>query len=461
MSEQKPTVSTATEQPAREQFGSRLGFVLASMGGAIGLGSVWKFPYIVGRYGGAAFIIMYLLALVLIAIPILLIEFALGRKTGKSYTSALKELCPGKKYYMMGILGTISLTLTLSFYMGIAGWTIAYILKSVTGSYTGASAETLGAMFGAFTSNPVQVVLWLTIMLAITSFVVMRGVQGGIEKVCNVLLPVLFIMIIVLAVQAVLLPGASEGLKFYLVPDFTSLDGEAIMNAIGLSFFTLGVGAGNLCVYGSYLDKKQTISSSTIMVAFGTTIAAILFGFIVFPASFAFDIEVGMGPPLVFITLPTIFAQMKMGMLFGTLFFILLFFACLTSTICIMEAIVGYAVDEWKFNRKKATWVVTFVVWVLGVIMMFSFGPLADVLIFGKTIFDFTNDILVSAILLPLGGLFLLLLGGWILKPKTLLDEINTGKGMKINHYFTITVKYIAPVAVVLMFLQLIGVIKF
>ena len=445
----------------REHFGSRLAFVLASMGGAIGLGNVWKFPYLVGRYGGAAFIVIYLLSLLFIAVPILMCEFAIGRKTGTSYTSALKILCPGKKWYLLGIIGVIALTLTLSFYNGIAGWTVAYIFKSLTGSYNGASADQIGGMFGAFIANPASVILWLTVMLAITMFIVVRGVRGGIEKVCNILLPVLFIMIIGLGIRSVLLPGAGAGLKFYLIPDFSKLNGETVMAAIGQTFFTLGVGAGNLVIYGSYLDRKKTIGSSTIMVGLGDTMAAILFGFIIFPAAFAFGIEPGMGPPLVFITLPTIFAQMKFGMVFATLFFILLFFACLTSTICIMEAIVGYLVDEWKINRKKACWIVGAVIWVLGVIMMFSFGPLSNVLIFGRTIFDFTNDIVVSAILLPLGGLLMLILVGWVLKPKTLLDEINTGEGMKVNAYFIVTVKYIAPLAVILMFLQMVGILRF
>ncbi|MEG0324058.1 MAG: sodium-dependent transporter, partial [Raoultibacter sp.] len=417
-------LETQTElypEPQREKFGSRMAFVLASMGGAIGLGNVWKFPYMVGKYGGAAFIVVYLLALFFIATPMLMTEFAIGRKTGTSYTTALKKLCPGKKWYLLGIIGVIALTLTLSFYTGIAGWTVAYIFKSISGSYAGANPEAIGNMFGAFISNPASVIFWLAVMLVITTFVVIRGVKGGIEKVCNVLLPVLFVMIIVLAIRSVMMPGAGEGLKFYLVPDFSSLSGEAIIGAIGQSFFTLGVGCGNLVIYGSYLDKKKTIGSSTWMVGIGDTCAAILFGFIIFPAAASFGIEAGMGPPLVFITLPTIFAQMKFGMVFATIFFVLLFFACLTSTICIMEAIVGYLVDELKVQRKKATIIVAVVIFVIGTVMMLSFGPLADVLIFGRTIFDFTNDILVSAVLLPLGGLIMLILIGWVLKPKGLL----------------------------------------
>ena len=447
--------------PEREQFGSRISFVLASMGGAIGLGIVWKFPYLVGRHGGAAFIVVYLIALLLVAVPVLITEFTIGRKTGTSYTTALKKLLPGKKWYLVGILGVIALILTLSFYCGIAGWTISYIIKSITGAYSGMNTEEIGTMFSNFSADPFQMILWLGVMLLLTTLIVVRGVKGGIEKVCNVLLPIMFVMIIFLAIRSVLLPGADAGIKFYLLPDFSSLDAEAIMAAIGQSFFALGVGCGNLVVYGSYLDRKETIGSSTMMVVVGDTVVAILFGLIIFPAAFAFNIEAGMGPPLVFITLPAIFAQMPFGMAIGTVFFIMLFFACLTSTICIMEAIVGYLVDELKFSRKKASWFVTIVVFVIGSIMMMSYGPLSDFLILGKTIFDFFNDTVVSAILLPLGALLMVILVGWILKPQSMLEEANIGKGIKIGKYYSITVRYIAPVAIFFMFLQLIGVIKF
>ena len=458
------TTDTAVPSTAigdREQFGSRIAFVLASMGGAIGLGNVWKFPNLVGRHGGAAFIVVYLGALLLVAVPILMTEFAIGRKTGTSYTSALKILCPGKKWYVIGIIGVISLVLTLSFYTGIAGWTIAYVLKSATQTFTGMSAEQVGGVFGSFISSPFQVILWLAVMLGITTFVVLKGVREGIEKVCNILLPALFALIIILAIRSILLPGAGAGLEFYLKPDFSNLTGEAAMAAIGQSFFSLGVGCGNLVIYGSYLDKKKTIGSSTVMVGLGDTMAAILFGFIIFPAAFAYGVEPGMGPPLVFITLPAIFAQMKFGMLFSALFFILLFFACLTSTICIMEAIVGYMVDEWKMDRKKSIWIITGVVLLLSSLLMMSFGPMANFLIFGQTLFDFVNDTLVSAILLPLGGLLMVILVGWVLKPKDILEEINIGEGAKFNRYYTITIKYIAPVAILLMFLQLTGIFKF
>lgn len=445
------------EMEKRETFSNRMAFVLASIGGAVGLGNVWKFPYITGQHGGAAFIVVYLIALLIIASPVLMTEFAIGRFTGTSYTSALKKIFPGKKWYLVGILGVIALILTLGFYAGIAGWTIAYIFKSITGAYAGQGAAEIGQAFGAFISSPFQVIFWLLVMIAITAFIVSKGLEGGIEKICNILLPALFLLIIVLVIRAVTLPGASKGLEFYLKPNFSSLTKEAIMAAVGQAFFSLGVGTGNMVIYGSYLKKDETIGSSTVMVALGDTFAAILFGFIIFPAVFAYNIDSTMGPPLVFITLPTIFAQMKFGMVFAAIFFILLFFACLTSTICIMEAIVGYFTDEFGMSRKKSTVLTTVVVTVCGIIMMLSFGVLGHISIFGRTIFDFANDILVSAILLPVGGILVLLIAGWVMNTEEVIDEINTGSGFKVGNGYKIIIKFVAPIAVLLMFLQAIG----
>ncbi len=448
------------EQPKkREQWGSRFGFVLASVGGAIGLGNVWKFPYTVGKYGGAAFLVVYLIALFFIATPLLMSEFAIGRMTQLNYAGAIKKLFPGKKMYLFGVLGVIVLIIVLSFYFGVAGWTIAYFFKSILGSYAGAGPDEIGMQFGMFLNNPKELFFWQFLMVAITAFIVNRGIQKGIEKVSKVLLPALFAMIVILVIKSVTLTGASAGLEFYLKPDFSVLNAEAILAAVGQAFFTLGVGAGNLVIYGSYLDRKKTIGSSAVMVSVGDTLAAVLMGFLIFPAIFAFGVAPTAGPPLVFITLPIIFAQMKFGMVFASLFFLALFFACLTSTICILEAVVGYAVDEWGWNRKKTVIRTSIFIFILGLFQMMSFGPWADVKLFGRTIFE-NSDYLVTNILLPIGGLFLIILSGYIIKSNVMLDEINAGEGLKINKYYTITIKYIAPVAVIIVFLNLLGIIR-
>ncbi len=443
----------------REQWSSSFGFIVASMGAAIGLGAVWKFPYTVGQYGGAAFLIVFLIVLFLIATPILLIEFAIGRKTKLNYTGALKVLFPRKKWYLMGIIGLIVLTIVLSFYLGISGWSIAYLFKSISGSYSGAAPGDIATNFEVFLNNPLEILFWQLIMVLATGFVVIKGIKDGIEKACKILIPLLLIMVIALAIKAITLPGAQAGLDFYLKPDFTAITPEAILAAIGLAFFTLGVGAGNLVIYGSYLDNKRTIASSTFIIVIGDILVALLMGFIIFPSAFAYGIEPSAGPPLVFITLPIIFAQMQFGMIFASIFYLLLFFACLTSTIAILEAIVGYFVDEWEWSRKKTVIISLTTIYILGIFQMLSFGPWKNVTMFGMTFFEI-SDYLVTNILLPGGGLALLIFAGWMWKPKMLLDEINIGGGIKINKFFIITVKYIAPIALTIVYLQLLGVIK-
>ena len=443
----------------RGQWSSRFGFVLASVGGAIGLGNVWKFPYVTGQYGGASFLVIFLIALVFIAVPVLMTEFAIGRNTQLNYTGALKKLLPGTNWHYLGIMGVIALIIILSFYFGIAGWTLAYFFKSISGSYAAQSQELIVEGFVGFLNSPLTLVFWQFVMVSITAYIVIQGVSGGIEKICKILLPLLFVMIIILGIRACTLPGATAGIEFYLKPDWSKINGEAILAALGQAFFTLGVGCGNLVIYGSYLKRDKTIGSSTAMVAGGDTLAALLMGFIIFPAAFAFGINPeSAGPPLVFMTLPTVFAQMSQGMLFATAFYLCLFFACLTSTMCILEGIVGYLIDEWHWQRKKATLSICSFIFILGVFQMLSFGPLSELKLFDKTIFEL-SDFFVSNILLPLGGLLMTLFAGWWWKDR-LLEEINLGEGLKIEKLYVICVRYLVPLAIAAIFLQQLGIIS-
>jgi neurotransmitter:Na+ symporter, NSS family len=444
----------------RSQWSSRFGFVLASVGGAIGLGNVWKFPYVTGKYGGASFLIVFLIALVFIAIPVLMTEFAIGRKTQLNYTGAIKKLMPGTNWHWLGIMGVLALVLIMSFYFGIAGWTLAYFFKSIAGSYAFDDQSLIVAEFTGFLNSPFTLLFWQFVMVAMTAYIVIQGINSGIEKICRILLPLLFIMIVGLAIRACTLPGAMAGIEFYLKPDWSKLNGEAILAALGQAFFTLGVGCGNMVIYGSYMKRDKTIGSSTVMVAGGDTLAAILMGFIIFPAAFAFQInpEVA-GPPLVFMTLPTVFAQMNYGMVFGAAFYLCLFFACLTSTMCILEAVVGYLIDEWQLPRTKATLRVCTVVFILGTFQMLSFGTLSDFTILDKTIFEL-SDYFVSNILLPVGGLMMTIFAGYWWKD-LLLEEINKGDGIKIEKLYVVCIRYLVPLAVLGIFLQQIGVINF
>ncbi|MEG1338813.1 MAG: sodium-dependent transporter [Cetobacterium sp.] len=440
----------------RESWGSNLGFILSSIGGALGLGAIWKFPYTVGANGGAAFLIIFLIALFLIATPILILEYAIGRKTKLSYISALKELFPKKSYYMLGYVGLLVITIVLSFYLGVSGWSLAYLYKSLTSSYSNLSPQEITKSFSTFLNSPLELIFWQFIMTFVTCIIVIKGIRNGIEKICTILLPFLFIMIIGLAIKSSLLPGAEKGLEFYLKPDFSLINFNSIINAVGLAFFTLGVGSGNLVVYGSYLNKNKTITHGTIAVVFGDILAAILMGLIIFPSIFAYNIEPTAGPPLVFIALPIIFSKMDYGMIIGSIFYLLLFFACLTSTICILEAIVSYFVDELKWKRKTTVFFCSIVIFIIGVFQMLSFGPLSDFLIFDKTIFEF-SDYLVTNILLPGSGLLMVLIFGWKTNTDDMIAEINDGSGIKINNYYKITIKYFSPIFLLLVYLQLLG----
>ena len=450
---------SCNESTERGQWSSRFGFVLASVGGAIGLGNVWKFPYVTGQYGGASFLVIFLLALIFIAVPVLMTEFAIGRNTQRNYAGALKQLLPGTYWYLLGIMGVIALGIILSFYFGVAGWTLAYFFKSIAGSYAAGSQDQVVAEFTGFLNSPFTLVGWQFVMIAITAWVVIRGVSGGIEKICRILLPLLFLMIVGLAIRSCTLPGAIAGIEFYLKPDWGKLNGEAVLAALGQAFFTLGVGAGNMVIYGSYLKRDKTIGSSTAMVAGGDTLAAILMGFIIFPAAFAFSInpEVA-GPPLVFMTLPTVFNQMEAGMFFGSVFYLCLFFACLTSTMCILEGVVGYLIDEWQWQRTRSVIMICTIIFVVGTLQMLSFGPLSEFKILDKTIFEL-SDYFVSNILLPFGGLMMTIFAGWWWKD-LLLEEINLGEGFKFGRLYIVCIRYLVPLAIVSIFAHQLGLLN-
>lgn len=433
----------------RPEWSTRLGFILASIGGAIGLGNVWRFPYVTGKYGGASFLIIFLGALILVALPLLMVEFGIGRNTKRNYTGALKQLLPGTRWYLTGIMGVIAMILILSFYFGISGWTLAYFFKSISGSYASMPPEQLGPAFQEFLNSPAELIFWQSVIVLITGVIVARGVNGGIENAAKFLLPVLFLMIAGLVVRSVTLPGASAGIDFYLKPDWSKVNAEAILAAFGQAFFTLGVGVGNLTIYGSYLNRQRSIASSATIVAGGDTMAALMMGLLIFPAAMAYGInpEVA-GPPLVFLTLPSVFLNMDYGLILASIFYLCLFFACLTTTICILEGIVGYLIDEWHWERRKSVIVTCLFISVLGIPQMLSFGPLSSFLIFDRTLFELV-DFFVSSIVLPMGGLIMSLLAGWIIKDH-LVKEINEGRGIKVGSGFVFCLKFVAPVVIII-----------
>ncbi|MBN2260267.1 MAG: sodium-dependent transporter [Clostridiales bacterium] len=452
----------------RDGFSSRLGILFAAAGSAIGLGNIWKFPYITGVYGGAAFILVYLLCIALIGLPIMLSEFTIGRRAQKNAIGSFKTLKPNSPWFLTGWMGFIAAFSILSFYGVVAGWTVDYIVKAITGAYVGLDADAIGGLFVGLISNPVMTVVYQLIFMILTGLIVYGGIKDGIEKYSKILMPLLLVIIVILDVRAVTLPGASEGINFLFSPDFSALSAEAVLVALGHAFFSLSLGMGTMITYGSYIGKKEDLGSMALQVTIADTVIALLAGLAIFPAVFAFGVEPAAGPGLVFITLPNVFNQMAGGMIWGVLFFLLLAVAALTSAISILEVVVAYFAEELKMPRHKATILATAAISFVGALAGLSYtSVLGNVLIplpgFGSlVIFDWL-DMLSANYLLPLGGLFISIFVGWIMKKEDVIDEVSNSGAIKISWFgaFMILAKVVAPIMIAIVFLNGIGIFKF
>lgn len=433
----------------RDSFGSRFGILATAVGSAVGLGNIWKFPYVAGENGGGAFLIIYLLCVLLLGVPLMMSEFVIGRRGQRNAFGSFQQLAPKTKWPLVGVMGVIAAFVILSFYSVVAGWTLEYILGTVDNSLAQVQHGEMGNYFNNFIANPTRILLWQFIFLILTALIVMGGVKDGIERYSKLLMPLLFVLLIAMGIRVLMLPNATEGLKFLFTPDFSKVSGKTLLYALGQAFFSLSLGMGTLITYGSYFGKKENISSTAFGVSLSDTLVAILAGVVIFPAVFSFGIAPTSGPSLVFITLPEIFRQMPMGNFFQLLFFILLAVAALTSTVSILEVVVAYFSEEFHVSRKKATWIATASVSVLGVLAALSFGPLKSVSIFGKTIFD-SLDFAASNLLLPLGGFLIVIFVGWIMKPAHVRAEISNENTLKVRLYpvFRFIIKFIAPLAI-------------
>ncbi|SHJ55925.1 sodium-dependent transporter [Paramaledivibacter caminithermalis] len=446
----------------RDGFGSKLGIIAAAAGSAIGLGNIWKFPYITGENGGAAFIIVYLICIALIGFPVMLSEFIIGRRAQKNAIGSFKKLAPGTPWFLTGWMGVVAAFFILAFYGVVAGWCLDYIVKAITNSFAGQTTEQIGNAFTGLISNPWQPVIWQIIFMALTAFIVLAGVKDGIEKYAKILMPLLLGIIIILDIRAITLPGSGAGLAFLFKPDFSKLSAQGVLTALGHAFFSLSLGMGTMITYGSYIQKKENLADTAIQVTIADTLIALLAGVAIFPAVFAFGIEPGAGPGLVFVTLPNVFQQMPGGYFFGLLFFILLTVAALTSSISILEVVVAYVVEDMNINRKKAAVVAALLITILGIPCSLAMGPMANIkLLGGRNFFD-TLDYIASNWLLPLGGLFISIFVGWILGKENVEDEVTCG-GVKISYlpFFMFLARFIAPIAIAIVFLNGIGVLKF
>lgn len=435
----------------RDGFGSAFGVLVAMAGSAVGLGNLWRFPYLVGTNGGAAFIILYLACILVLALPIMYSEFIIGRRSQANVFGAYKKLAPGTKWCNVGFIYVLCSITIISFYSVVGGWTINYFVKAVTFSFTSASEVQLGSMFNQTVTSVASPLVYMLIFLGLTALIVLAGVKNGIEKYSKIMMPLLFVLVLVIAVRSVTLPNAQQGLSFLFKPDFSKVTSQTFLEALGQAFFSLSVGAGTILTYSSYVKKDENIVSLSVKTAISDTMFAIIAGLAIMPAVFSFGISPTQGPGLVFVTLPYIFNQLPLGSLLAILFFFALFIAALTSSISMLEVIVAYLDEEFKLKRKFSIILSLLVIAFLGVFCSLSQGVMADVKILGNNIFDFFDKSSAN-ILLPLGGLIAVVFVGWKMKKADYADEISSGGLVKFSKatisilYFFI--KYIAPIVI-------------
>lgn len=446
----------------RERFSSRLGFILISAGCAVGLGNVWRFPYITGQYGGAAFVLIYLLFLVILGLPIMVMEFAVGRASQKSAARSFHVLEPkGSKWHLQGYACMAGNYLLMMFYTTVGGWMIAYVFKMLFGEFQGQNAEAVGNIFNGMLGQPGYMTSWMIVVVLLSFFICSLGLQNGVERITKVMMSCLFAILFILCIRSVTLPGAADGIKFYLIPDFGKMAenglSEAIFAAMGQAFFTLSLGIGAMAIFGSYISRDRSLTGETVNICVLDTLVALLAGLIIFPSCSAFGVDPGQGPGLVFVTLPNVFNQMTGGRIFGTLFFVFMTFAALSTIVAVFENIISFSIDLFGVTRKKAVWVNVIAIivlsmpCVLGFNVWSSFAPLGA----GSTIQDL-EDFIVSNNLLPLGSMVYLLFCtsryGWGWKKFT--AEADEGKGIKFPKWSRIYVSYILPVIVLFIFIM-------
>ena len=443
----------------RDSFGSKFGVIAAAAGSAVGLGNIWRFPYVAGESGGGAFVLIYLSFIFFIGVPVMLSEFIIGRKAKLNTYGAFKKLAPGKPWYIIGIMGLIAAFFILAFYSTIAGWTLEYIVKAFSNGFENQNTTII---FESFKSSTFRPLLWQFVFMILTAWIVFSGVKDGIEKYTKILMPLLFMLIIVLCIRALTLPGAGKGLEFLFKPDFSKITWSVILEALGQAAFSLSIGMGALITYGSYINKDNNLSKTAIQVSLADTLIAILAGVMIFPAVFALGMDPQAGPGLVFQVLPELFMKMPGGYYFSIIFFILLAVAALTSTVSLLEVVVAFASEELKMSRQKATIIGAISIWLVGIITTLSFSELSDVKIFNLSIFDLLEYVAAN-VLLPLGALLIVIFLGWFLGKKIIANELSNEGSLKLRFLgmFVFIIKYIAPIAIALVFLNSIGIIKF
>ena len=445
----------------RESFKSRLGFILVSAGCAIGIGNVWRFPYVAGENGGGLFVLLYLVFLVLMGIPVLTMELAVGRASRKSAVLGYKKLeKPKSKWHIHGWFCMLGCYLLMMYYTTVSGWMTSYFYKFATGTFeSGMTSEQVSGVFSQLQSNPIEMVIWMAIITILGFLVCSRGIQKGIEKVSKVMMIALLVLILALAVNSILLSGAGEGLKFYLVPNFEKVSeigiGNIVSAAMNQSFFTLSLGIAAMEIFGSYMSKDNTLPGESVKICALDTFVAIMAGLIIFPACFSYGVEPDQGPALIFITLPNVFVNMAGGRIWGTLFFLFMTFACFSTIIAVFENIISFCIDMFKISRTKSVIINAVIILIASLPCVFGFNIWSGFELFGQNVLGM-EDFLVSNILLPVGSLIYLLFCvtkfGWGFD--NYLTECNTGKGMKFAGFLKPYFQFVLPILVLIVLVQ-------
>jgi len=444
-----------------------LGFLLVAAGCAVGIGNVWRFGYITGQYGGAAFVVIYLIFLAILGFPIMVMEFAIGRAAQKNLAGAMTALEPkGSKWHIYGHIGILGNLVLMMFYTTVAGWTLAYLYHSAAGHLAGKSPDQLGAFFGGLLGNAGELTLWVFLVVLIGYVVCAAGLKAGVERVGKVMMSGLFVILVILAVRAVTLPGSSAGLDFYLRPDFSKLSWGGVYAAMSQAFFTLSLGIGSMAIFGSYISKQRALAGESVRIIGIDTFVALMAGLIIFPTAAAFGVDAGAGPGLVFITLPNIFNSMAGGQVWAVLFFLLLVLAAMTTVVAVFENLTAYAMDQWGWSRKKAVVAEGIAVFALSLPCVLGFGPWSSFQtlpgVAGSSFIDLW-DFVVSYTLLPVGSLVFALFcahkfgWGW----DSFMKEANAGEGMKfpagLKFYCSFVLPLIIVVVLVVGYVQLFG----
>ncbi|MDD5460513.1 MAG: sodium-dependent transporter [Methylococcales bacterium] len=452
---------TDTKKSVHGAWSSRFAFILAATGSAVGLGNIWKFPYITGENGGGAFVMVYLLCVLLIGIPIMIAETMLGRRSQRNPVETMvlltEEAGADKNWHYLGWMGVIAGVLILSYYSVIAGWASAYILKAFTGSFFDADAAAIKGIFDDFVGSPMQLIFWHSLFMVATMQIVARGVNKGLEKSMQLLMPALFVLMILLVAYAMTTESYFQGLNFLFKPDFSKLSSDSVLTAMGQAFFTLSLGMGSIMVYGSYLPKGVPIAKTTFIIAGADTVVALMAGIAIFPIVFANNLHPGSGPGLIFQTLPIAFGAMTGGWLMGILFFVTLVIAALTSSVALIEPVVAWLVENKGFSRQKACVWSGLATWLLGLGTVFSFNVWSNVKFFDRNIFQLL-DYVTANLMLPIGGFCIAVFAGWIMKRENTEQELNMPDAAGYQAW-KILISYVAPTAVFFVFLHVIGVL--